>query len=30
MHPAWTRRIRAAIVARSRFVEDLVAEQAGP
>src|SRR2546427_1403748 len=29
MHPQWTRRFRAAIVARSRFVEDLVAEQAG-
>jgi methyltransferase (TIGR00027 family) len=28
MHPQWTRRIRAAIVARARFVEDLVAEQA--
>src|ERR1700681_1508355 len=28
MHPLWTRRIRAAIVARARFVEDLVAEQA--
>jgi methyltransferase (TIGR00027 family) len=27
MHPQWTRRIRAAIVARARFVEDLVAEQ---
>ena len=27
--PQWTRRIRAAIVARARFVEDLVAEQAG-
>jgi hypothetical protein len=25
--PQWTRRIRAAIVARARFVEDLVAEQ---
>jgi methyltransferase (TIGR00027 family) len=29
MHPQWTRRIRASIVARSRFVEDLVAEEAG-
>src|SRR5438094_449819 len=29
MHPQWTRRFRAAIVARARFVEDLVAEQAG-
>jgi methyltransferase (TIGR00027 family) len=29
MDPQWTRRIRAAIVARARFVEDLVAEQAG-
>jgi methyltransferase (TIGR00027 family) len=29
MHPQWTRRIRASIVARARFVEDLVAEQAG-
>lgn len=28
MHPEWTRGFRAAIVARSRFVEDLVAEQA--
>jgi methyltransferase (TIGR00027 family) len=28
MHPQWTRRIRAAVVARARFVEDLVAEQA--
>jgi methyltransferase (TIGR00027 family) len=27
MHPEWTRRFRAAIVARARFVEDLVAEQ---
>jgi methyltransferase (TIGR00027 family) len=27
MHPQWTRRIRAAVVARARFVEDLVAEQ---
>jgi methyltransferase (TIGR00027 family) len=29
MNPQWTRRIRAAIVARARFVEDLVAEQVG-
>ena len=29
MNPEWTRRIRAAIVARARFVEDLVVEQAG-
>lgn len=29
MHPQWTRRFRAAIVARARFVEDLVVEQAG-
>jgi methyltransferase (TIGR00027 family) len=29
MHPQWTRRIRAAIVARARFIEDLVTEQAG-
>jgi methyltransferase (TIGR00027 family) len=29
MHPQWTRRIRAAIVARARFVEDLVVEQVG-
>lgn len=29
MDPQWTRRIRAAIVARARFVEDLVAEQVG-
>jgi methyltransferase (TIGR00027 family) len=28
MHPQWTRRIRAAIVARARFVEDLVVQQA--
>src|SRR5262245_53559183 len=28
MHPQWTRRIRAGIVARARFVEDLVVEQA--
>ncbi len=28
MNPAWTRRIRASIVARTRFVEDLLAEQA--
>jgi len=27
MDPQWTRRIRAAIVARARFVEDLVAQQ---
>jgi methyltransferase (TIGR00027 family) len=27
LDPQWTRRIRAAIVARARFVEDLVAEQ---
>jgi methyltransferase (TIGR00027 family) len=27
MHPQWTRRIRAAIVARARFIEDLVAER---
>jgi len=27
MHAQWTRRIRAAIVARARFVEDLVVEQ---
>jgi methyltransferase (TIGR00027 family) len=29
MNPQWTRRLRAAIVARARFVEDLVVEQAG-
>ena len=29
MNLEWTRRIRAAIVARARFVEDLVVEQAG-
>jgi O-methyltransferase involved in polyketide biosynthesis len=29
MDPQWTRRIRAAIVARARFVEDLLVEQAG-
>jgi methyltransferase (TIGR00027 family) len=29
MHPAGTSRFRAAIVARARFIEDLVAEQAG-
>jgi methyltransferase (TIGR00027 family) len=29
MHPDWTRRIRASIVARARFIEDLVVEQAG-
>src|SRR5436309_1356715 len=28
MNPQWTQRIRAAIVARARFIEDLVAEQA--
>jgi methyltransferase (TIGR00027 family) len=28
MNPQWTRRIRASIVARARFVEDLVAEKA--
>jgi methyltransferase (TIGR00027 family) len=28
MHPQWTRRFRAAIVSRARFVEDLVAEHA--
>jgi methyltransferase (TIGR00027 family) len=28
MNPQWTRRIRAAIAARARFVEDLMAEQA--
>ena len=27
MHPQWTRRLRAAMVARARFVEDLVTEQ---
>src|SRR5690242_9468963 len=27
MHPQWTQRIRAGIVARARFVEDLLAEQ---
>jgi methyltransferase (TIGR00027 family) len=27
MHPQWTRQFRASIVARARFVEDLVAEQ---
>src|SRR5438874_412435 len=27
MNPQWTRRIRAAIVARSRFIEDLIVEQ---
>src|SRR5690349_20901120 len=27
MHPQWTRSFRAAIVARARFVEDLVLEQ---
>jgi methyltransferase (TIGR00027 family) len=29
MHPAGTSRFRAAIVARARFIEDLVVEQAG-
>lgn len=29
VHPEWTRGFRAAIVARARFVEDLVLEQAG-
>jgi methyltransferase (TIGR00027 family) len=29
MHPQWTRSFRAAMVARARFVEDLVAKQAG-
>jgi methyltransferase (TIGR00027 family) len=29
MNPQWTRRIRASIVARARFIEDLVVEQAG-
>ncbi len=29
MNPQWTRRIRASIVARARFVEDLVLDQAG-
>jgi methyltransferase (TIGR00027 family) len=29
MHPQWTRGFRAAIVARARFIEDLVVEQAG-
>jgi len=29
MHPQWTRGFRAAMVARARFVEDLVVEQAG-
>jgi methyltransferase (TIGR00027 family) len=28
MNPQWTRRIRASIVARARFIEDLLAEQA--
>jgi methyltransferase (TIGR00027 family) len=28
MHPQWTRRIRAGMVSRTRFVEDLVAERA--
>src|ERR687888_2322462 len=29
MNPQWTRRIRASIVARARFIEDLVVEQEG-
>jgi len=29
MHLQWTRRLRASIVARARFIEDLVVEQAG-
>jgi methyltransferase (TIGR00027 family) len=29
MHPQWTRRIRASIVGRARFIEDLVTEQVG-
>jgi methyltransferase (TIGR00027 family) len=29
MHPQWTRGFRAAIVARARFIEDLVVEQVG-
>ncbi|MBO0798947.1 MAG: class I SAM-dependent methyltransferase [Blastocatellia bacterium] len=29
MHPQWTRGYRAAIVARARFIDDLVTEQAG-
>jgi methyltransferase (TIGR00027 family) len=29
MHPQWTRSFRAAIVARARFIEDLLTEQAG-
>jgi len=29
MNPAWTRLFRASIVARARFIEDLVTEQAG-
>jgi methyltransferase (TIGR00027 family) len=29
MNPDWTRHFRASIVARARFIEDLVAEQAG-
>src|SRR3954464_5451250 len=29
MHPEWTRRIRASIVARARFIEDLVVERGG-
>jgi methyltransferase (TIGR00027 family) len=30
MHAEWTKPFRAAIVARARFIEDLVVEQAGP
>src|SRR6185312_6940038 len=29
MHPQWTAPFRASIVARARFIEDLIAEQAG-
>src|ERR1041384_4888795 len=29
MNPQWTRGIRAWIVARARYIEDLIAEQAG-
>src|SRR5919197_6469583 len=29
MNPEWTRRFRASVVARARFIEDLVVEQAG-
>src|SRR5919204_219517 len=29
MNPQWTRRFRASVVARARFIEDLVVEQAG-